>query len=141
MIDIEKFLYIYQEHEFATLNASQKSGLTQLLEYLNNDTEVTDTRWIAYMLATVHWECGGTYSPIAEYGKGKGLKYGQPEPATGKVYYGRGYVQLTWPGNYKTMGKILDIDLYQNPDLAMVPDTAYKIMSHGMRHGTFTGAR
>jgi hypothetical protein len=33
--------------------------------------------------------------PIEEYGKGRGMPYGKPDPTTGQVYYGRGFVQLT----------------------------------------------
>ena len=68
-------------------------------------------------------------------------KYGMPDVGTGFVYYGRGYVQLTWPGNYKTIGKAIGYDLYHNPDLALEPNIAYSVMSYGMRHGSFTGAR
>ncbi len=34
--------------------------------------------------------------PIEEYGRGKGRKYGAPAGPYGKIYFGRGYVQLTW---------------------------------------------
>jgi predicted chitinase len=91
------------------------------------------------MLATTKHETADTFLPIAEYGRGQGLKYGTPDPTTGFVYFGRGFVQLTWGGNYATMSKHVGEDLYRNPDLAMRPDIAYKIMSYGMRNGSFTG--
>ena len=43
--------------------------------------------------------------PIAEYGKGKGRKYGVPGRNRGQVAYGRGYVQLTWDDNYERADK------------------------------------
>lgn len=138
--DKEKFLFIYEQEQFKTLSESSQKGLVDLLTYIEADEHVSDGRWIAYMLATTFHETAGTFLPIAEYGKGEGKKYGQPDPVTKKVYFGRGWVQLTWAGNYKTIGKILGVDLYNNPDLAMEPDIAYKIMSHGMRNGIFTGA-
>jgi len=140
-IDRDKFLFIYEQQDFKTLKDSAQLGLIALLEFIEADELIERLEWAAYMLATVFHECAGTWQPIEEYGKGKGRTYGQPEPGNGHVYYGRGYVQLTWPGNYKTIGKILGVDLYGNPDLALVPETAYKIMSYGMRKGTFTGAR
>lgn len=140
MIDIEKFLFMYEVNAFKPLSDSQHKGLSDVLIFMNSDENISDVRWFAYMLATTKHETADTWLPIAEYGKGKGLKYGQPDPATGFVYYGRGYVQLTWPGNYKTMGKVLGVDLYHDPDLALIPEIAYKIMSYGMRNGTFTGA-
>lgn len=137
-IDIEKFLFIYQG-KVGTLNDHQRQGLRDLLGFIVQDIEITDIRWAAYMLATTRHECAGTWQPIAEYGKGKGRKYGEPDPTTGCTYYGRGYVQLTWAANYRAMGIALGIDLYNNPDLAMKSNVAYQIMSRGMRKGSFTG--
>lgn len=137
--DIPKFLWLYEQEQFKTLTESAQSGLETLIDCMNADEHLNDVRWCGYMLATTYHECAGRWQPIAEFDKGKGRKYGQPEP-NGQTFYGRGFVQLTWAGNYKTIGKILGHDLYNNPDLAMQPDIAYRIMSYGMRHGTFTGA-
>jgi len=56
----------------------------------------------------------------------------------GQVYYGRGFVQLTWDYNYRDMSNFLSIDLLNNPDLALVPENAAKIIVYGMMNGTFT---
>jgi len=37
--------------------------------------------------------------------------------APDKLYYGRGWFQLSWPCNYYAAGKALTIDLLNNPDL------------------------
>lgn len=92
---------------------------------------------IAYVLATAWHETAKTMQPIAEYGRGRGRKYGAPDPITGKTYYGRGYVQLTWKDNYRTMGEYLGVDLTNNPDLAMRSDLAAKIIYEGMLRGSF----
>ena len=55
------------------------------------------------------------------------------------MYYGRGYVQLTWDWNYKAMGEKLGNRLLYEPQLALDPVVAYNIMSLGMRNGSFTG--
>jgi predicted chitinase len=34
-----------------------------------------------------------------------------------KLYYGRGWFQLSWPCNYYAAGKTLGLDLLNNPDL------------------------
>jgi len=138
-IDKDKFLFMYEAEAFKPLNDHQRGGLLDLLGYIEADEEVTDLRWAAYMLATTFHECAGRWQPIEEFDKGKGRKYGDPH-TNGKIYYGRGFVQLTWEGNYKTIGKILGVPLYDNPELALDPEIAYKIMSYGMRHGAFTGA-
>lgn len=94
---------------------------------------------LAYVLATVKHETAGTFKPIAEYGKGKGKKYGIPN--NGHVYYGRGFVQLTWSWNYAKFGKLLNIDLLNVPDAAMDTETAGKILYIGMIKGLFTGKK
>lgn len=103
--------------------------------------QLTDLRWLAYMLATTYHETAGTMQPIEEYGKGKGRKYGKPDPETGLVYSGRGYVQLTWKANYKTMGDLLGKPLVEAPELALKPEIATAILFEGMIKGLFTGKK
>ena len=105
---------------------------------------LTDLRRLAYMLATVKWETAHTMQPIAEYGEGRGYPYGRPDPETGKIYYGRGFVQLTWRRNYECMGRLLDLELVNNPDLALGLGSATQILFEGMLRadsgvGDFTG--
>lgn len=138
-IDRMKFMFLFY-NEYGELRPSQQEGIKDLLNFLEADGEVTDIRHAAYMLATVKHECAETWCPIEEYGKGTGRKYGSPAE-NGKIFYGRGYVQLTWADNYKTMGQALDIDLYNHPELACTPEVAYKVMSRGMRKGSFTGVK
>ena len=59
----------------------------------------------------------------------------------GKSWLGRSYVQLTHLDNYIKMSKITGIDLVANPDLAMRPDVALKILFDGMMLGSFTGGK
>jgi hypothetical protein len=135
--------------KFGGLDQSQVNGLESLLSGIEQDPDVSDVRWAAYMLATVKHECANKFTPLEEYGKGKGRKYGSPVKvvSAGKtynnVYYGRGYVQLTWDYNYKNLGAALGLgdQLLTNPALALDPATAYRIMSYGMRNGTFTSKK
>ncbi|XP_057862196.2 endochitinase 4-like [Cryptomeria japonica] len=47
--------------------------------------------------------------------------------ASGKQYYGRGPLQLTWNYNYGAAGKYVGLPLLNNPDLvAQQPDVAFK---------------
>jgi putative chitinase len=105
---------------------------------------LTDLRWLAYMLATAYHETAATMQPIEERGKGRGYKYGRNIKRSGIVYdfsrypyyyYGRGYVQLTWFENYDTMGRLLGVDLLNNPHLALYPNIAAEIMFEGMTKG------
>lgn len=102
---------------------------------------LTDRRWLAYMLATAYHETAFTMQPIEEYGKGKGRKYGVPQGPHQKVYYGRGYVQLTWDFNYQKAERELGAPFYSRPELALDPKHAADIMIRGMREGWFTGKK
>lgn len=125
------------------MNIEQVEGIRLLLDTWYSHKTYPDhpTEWLAYILATAHWETGGRMQPVREIGKGKGRKYGTPDKVTGHVYYGRGHVQLTWADNYKRMGEILKRDLYRNPDLALNPVTSANIMFTGMIDGLFTGKK
>ena len=63
----------------------------------------------------------------------------QADRTTGQIYYGRGFVQLTWERNYKTMTDLLGVDFVNHPDLALELDNATNIMFMGMTKGLFTG--
>ena len=137
-IDFQKFLFAVQGAlgEFPT---RQKLGFEFLVDSLQADTDMVDLRWAAYTLATTYHETSGTMQPIEEYGKGGGKVYGAVDLQTGQRYYGRGLTQLTWKANYERFKMILGKDLVNHPELALEPETAYEIMSIGMRRGFFTG--
>lgn len=132
------------------LTDNAQAGLQTLLAAIQDDSAVAEVRWAAYMLATVRWECAGKWQPIEEFGKGKGRPYGVPVKVTDadgvtftNTYYGRGYVQLTWKANYANMSQKLGLGnlLLLHPEHALEPQTAYSIMSFGMRNGSFTGKK
>ena len=97
---------------------------------------------LAYILATTWHETAARMHPIAEYGKGKGRKYGV-KGKYGQIPYGRGYVQLTWDFNYEKADKELKLGgkLLKNFDLALHPDIAIPILFVGMEQGWFTGKK
>jgi len=148
------FLALY-EKQFPRppLTSTRRDALKTLVEAIIADTTITNIRWAAYMLATVKHECANTWQPIEEYGKGAGRPYGKAvtviDPTTKKThsntYYGRGYVQLTWEGNYKKMDNALNLSgsnsLYLHPEKTLDTNIAYRIMSYGMRNGSFTSKK
>lgn len=124
----------------------------------------------AYMLATVYHETAKTMQPISEYGKGKGKPYGHwiVNSKNKKycvknslktsvylysdyphLYYGRGFVQLTWFDNYLRAGQKLakvglidDEKLFlKQPEKANDANLAAQIMCFGMKEGWFTGKK
>ena len=130
-----------------SLAQNQVDGLTMLLDYYENvgieGLADYDDRYFAYILATAWHETAFTVQPIAEYGKGAGKPYGVPAGPYNQVYYGRGFVQLTWYDNYKTQDAKLGLNgnLVQNADLALDPEIAAEILFAGMRDGDFTGKK
>lgn len=123
-------------------NSKQVQGFDAILD----EWEVqglTDTRWLAYMLATTWHETARTMQPIEEYGKGRGYKYGKPDSVSGHVYYGRGFVQLTWSYNYKKISNLFfgDLRLFDHPELALDLKTSVQILFKGMTAGLFTGRK
>jgi len=131
------------------LNKEQKDN-AQLIydECLKYKCTENQTR---YILATAYHEC--KFKCIEEIEKGRNKPYGKklkyrkikgihvPYIKPDKLFYGRGFVQLTWYELYEKFSKILGIDLLNNPDLALDPKIASKIIVIGMMQGLFTGAK
>lgn len=112
---------------------------TEALLAATDDLPITHR---AYILATAFHETAHTMQPIAEYGKGRGKKYGVKDES-GKAPYGRGYVQLTWRDNYAKADDKLALGgaLVKDYDLAMQPTIAAQIIVRGMQEGWFTGKK
>ena len=77
------------------------------------------------------------FLPIKEYGDNayftkmyEGRKdLGNTQPGDGARYHGRGFIQLTGRANYRSYGEKLALPLEQNPDLALQPDVAARILA------------
>lgn len=124
-----------------SLNQGQVDGMNAVLSAWEAAPLSDDLRHLAYPLATDKHETANTMLPIEEYGKGAGRPYGKPDPMTGKAYYGRGYVQLTWADNYKRateeLGLTANNDLYWHPEKALDHNIAAEVMFRGMSEGWF----
>lgn len=150
MIDRKYFFDYVRDHLFKSYKQSQVDGLNVILDYWE-DNGYYDGRHLAYILATTYHETAHTIQPLEEYGKGKGRPYGKKLKMSGisysvpdKIYYGRGFVQLTWYENYENMGRLLGYNLLGNPELACNPDIAVRVLFEGMTKGAssfgdFTG--
>lgn len=120
------------------MSQSQVDGCNVLLTHWEF-ADLTDLRWLAYILATAKWETAHTMQPIEEYGHGAGKPYGEPDPETGQIYYGRGFVQLTWRENYQKMQDVFNVPFVTDAAQALNREYAAGITFHGMQNGTFTG--
>lgn len=132
----------------------------RVFNYWDGQAHLKDLRWLAYILATTYHETGRRIQAVREcfgktdaasiacvtrlYRRGRIKRnYAAIDRKTGKAYFGRGHVQLTWAFNYKRMGKELGLkdQVYFNPDLALHRDTSVAILAQGMIKGLFTGKR
>lgn len=133
-----------------TLDGQEVAGSEAILDAMAG----TPLAYTAYALATAWHETAHTMQPIREMGGPAYLrrmydvegnrpalarKMGNTTPGDGIRYCGRGYVQLTWKTNYARAATKLGAPLVQQPDLALRPDLAAKIMRQGMSEGWFTG--
>lgn len=107
---------------------------------------ITDLAQIAYILATSEHESHAgqlmneIWGPTADQLTYQG-RLGNTQPGDGYRYRGRGYVQITGRSNYTAWSQRLGIDLVSQPEKAVDPAIAAKIIVQGMRDGSFTGKK
>ena len=121
-------------HDFST-----KEGTIKAIEAECRAQGINLNSQIAYVMATAQWESNQTFQPVreaywlSEDWRKQNFRY--------YPYYGRGYVQLTWKNNYEKYGRMLSLDLVNEPDLAMRPGVALFVLIHGFKTGAFTGRK
>lgn len=146
---------------FGKLTQSQVAEIEFIVSAIDQDKSISYPQ-AGYMLATTWHETATRMLPIEEYGKGKNRTYGTwYRNSIGALYsftdgskrsaylhsdyphlyYGRGYVQLTWYFNYENASKKIGVDFLNNPYLVMNKNHAVKIMIQGMKEGWFTGRK
>lgn len=133
-----------------SISNDQVKGLNCIIDYYCLHYAF-DPNYLGYILGTAYHESG--LKPIRENGLGQGLPYGRKFKMGGgpnrrvaystpnEIYYGRGFVQLTWYENYQGIGKLLKLDLLNYPDKVLEYDIAAAILVEGMVHGWFTGKK
>lgn len=88
---------------------------------------ITSKRELAMFLAQILWESDGLKAKV-EYAcsgpNGCPYSYKSASDEPGRQYYGRGYIQLTYSGNYRAASYDLfkDDRLVKNPDLVVEDD-------------------
>ena len=164
LFDRRRFFRSVRESIFrGRLSRQQVAGMEALLTAWEREWRMQDMRHLAYCLATAWHETAHTMQPVREtlaksdrqaiarlrkwarklgpWSRQTVLEYARVHSDTGKAYFGRGYVQLTWRRNYRRLGERLDIDLVHRPELALRPDIAARILYCGMIEGLFTGRK
>ena len=156
MIDRKYFFQGIKPKLFQTLSQIQVDGLNKLLDVYESYAATISLEGLAYCLSTTFHETGKTLMPIRELGGAAyfyrmydmngarpdvARRLGNTHPGDGEKFAGRSYCQITGRANYQKFSTLLGINLIDDPDLAMDPDVAAKIMFTGVRDGIFTGKR
>jgi len=157
VIDREKFYNGFRQ-KFGKLVQPKVDAINFLLDEFDKSELFDSKAKIAYAFATIMRETAETFQPVKEgywitnnrvqklynyyYNHNRhALDTIFPNGLAEKNYLGRGYVQVTHNYNYKNIGDKIGVDLLNNPDKALEPEIAYKIMEYGMFNGTFTGKK
>ncbi|MBB4860335.1 hypothetical protein HNO88_003678 [Novosphingobium chloroacetimidivorans] len=108
-------------------------------------------RLSAYLLATIDQETAGQFVPTTELGSDQALAtmYGASgarrrslrnvKEGDASLFRGRGYVQIVGRDNYARVGKLLGIDLEEEPERALEPAIALEIALAVVLDDSFTG--
>ena len=106
----------------------------QLVFSALNELDICSPLVIIGALGTVRVEVGRNFLPIKEYASGEAYEgrksLGNTQKGDGVKYKGRGYIQITGRANYENYGKLIGVDLVNNPELALDPVNAAKILAH-----------
>jgi predicted chitinase len=97
---------------------------------------LTDRASVIAIVATIATEVA-SFEPINEFG---GDKYfaknyenrpdlGNTQPGDGVRFHGRGFIQLTGRANYRSYGQKLGLPLEDEPELALQPEVAAKLLA------------
>src|SRR5580693_4825459 len=112
----------HQAHIIEEVGASLAATLGQ---YAIN----TPLRLAHFIAQTCHESDG--YCTTEEYASGAAYEgrrdLGNTEPGDGRLFKGRGLIQLTGRANYEAAGRRLQLPLVANPDVAAVPATSLLI--------------
>ena len=145
------------------LSRAQADGMSRLLDVWEARYARHDARWLAYGLATDWHETMHRMQPVRETlaaserqaiarlrrwarklppkRRRTVLAYARVHPDTGHAYFGRGDVQLTWRRNYRKLSAVAGVDLEADPEKALEPEIAARILFGGLIDGLFTGFR
>jgi hypothetical protein len=139
--DRTKFWAEYKNQFGHPPHGPEKNATEQLLGFIENDPQLARLEWAAYLLGTIRNEVGSNMLPIKEIKAKPGTPVWEnwQKKYWGTGFFGRGYAQLTWEGNYRKFGKLLGLDLVKNPDLVLLPEVGYKVLAIGCVQGLFRG--
>ncbi len=121
--------------EGAPLAYTAYAFATAFLETASTMQPVKEANWLSEAAANRYffrmYDIAGARPHVAR-------SLGNTTAGDGVKFAGRGYPQMTGRRNYALASAKLGVDLIADPDKAMRPDIAAKIMRLGMEEGWFT---
>lgn len=157
-INRKKFYEVYRAHKkkLGPLTQTVVNRMNFLLDKLDEAKEIDTADDYGFYLGEIGRETGFRWEPCREgfcktdagsiaavtkmYRDGRiSYNYAKPQK-NGKSYFGRGFGQITWPENYVLCGEAIGMgrQLYDNPDLMLDPEIAWKVFYIGCLKGIFT---
>lgn len=146
-----------------SLSAKQVKGIDGILDAFDRNGDGR-SKTLAYALASAYHETGKAMVPIKEtvmpYHKNKNPTdaqvinrldrwakkigrttniYWRVNPRTGKAYFGRGHIQITWLDNYERSSADAGVDLVKNPDAMLDSEISARVMIRGLLDGRWNG--
>ena len=95
-----------------------------LIEQALAEQGIGDRPTVIAAIGTTAIETASTFEPIHEFESPHWDTY-----SGGRQFHGRGFIQLTHDYNYRAAGLALGLDLVGNPDLALEPRTAARVLA------------
>lgn len=142
------------------MGQSQVDGMKMTIDEWFKRPDLSDERWLAYMLATAWLETDRTMQAIMEYGdrayftrmydiKGarpdKARELGNTRAGDGAKFAGRGKPMITGRANYakatEYVGRHIGIDFEEKPSAVLQGNHSDLLMFSGMIKGWFTGKK
>lgn len=124
------------EATYGTLSEEQKSNIRLIAQVFDKEGD-GDQNKLIYILATAWHESKFIPKPERRAGSSQPALKATQDRYWGSGYYGRGLVQITWESNYKEMSDTIGVDLVNNPELALVPIHAARLLVLGMLEGNY----
>lgn len=126
---------IFSVDQVVSVVGSPKANVVRYLPFIYaalKERNIDDKATVIAALATIGVETG-SFAPISEYASGDAYEgrtdLGNTQSGDGRRYKGRGFIQITGRSNYRQYGQLLGVDLEGNPDLALDPQIAARILA------------
>jgi putative chitinase len=134
MIKIDSQTMFDVAPRFSGDNAKRQAAIItaagEVLQATLESYEINTPLRIAHFLGQICEESAGLRT-TEEFASGDAYEgrpdLGNTQPGDGRRFKGRGLLQLTGRANYKNLGRILDVDLENNPELAAQPALSLRI--------------